>query len=91
VRWSIDTHDWRDDEPRAMLDDARPQLANGGVVLMHDALGPGAMRAGCENTLELLPQLAAAARAHGLLLAPMSNHDRRAGARVRRPMTKVAA
>jgi peptidoglycan-N-acetylglucosamine deacetylase len=71
VRWSIDTHDWRGDEPQAMLDHARHQLADGGAILMHDALGPGARRAGCENTLALLPALAAAARAHGLALAPM--------------------
>jgi peptidoglycan/xylan/chitin deacetylase (PgdA/CDA1 family) len=71
VRWSIDTHDWRGDEPQAMLDYARSQLADGGAVLMHDALGPGARRAGCQNTLVLLPQLAALARARGLLLAPM--------------------
>lgn len=71
VRWSIDTHDWRGDEPRAMLDHARSRLADGGAVLMHDALGPGARRADCQNTLGLLPQLAALARVHGLLLAPM--------------------
>lgn len=73
VRWSIDTHDWRGDEPQAMLDQARRRLADGGAVLMHDALGPGARRAGCENTLALLPALAAAARAHGLALAPMDD------------------
>ncbi len=71
VRWSIDTHDWRGDEPQAMLNHARSQLADGGTVLMHDALGPGARRAGCQNTFALLPALAAAVRAHGLLLAPM--------------------
>lgn len=78
VRWSIDTHDWRGDEPQAMLDHARTRLADGGAVLMHDALGPGARRAGCQNTIALLPALAAAARAHSLLLAPMSHrtHDR---------------
>ncbi len=71
VRWSIDTHDWRGDEPQAMLDHTRHRLPDGGAVLMHDALGPGARRAGCENTLALLPALAAAARAYGLALAPM--------------------
>jgi peptidoglycan-N-acetylglucosamine deacetylase len=74
VRWSIDTHDWRGDEPQAMLDHARSQLAGGGVILMHDALGPGARRDGCQNTLALLPQLAALARANGLFLAPMGYH-----------------
>ena len=83
VRWSIDTHDWRGDEPRAMLDHARSQLTDGGAVLMHDALGPGARRGGCENTLALLGQLAALARAHGLLLAPMGYRaDRRSPATV---------
>jgi peptidoglycan-N-acetylglucosamine deacetylase len=71
VRWSIDTHDWRGDEPRAMLDHARPQLATGGAILMHDALGPGARRAGCKNTVALLAALTAAAHAAGLLLAPL--------------------
>jgi peptidoglycan/xylan/chitin deacetylase (PgdA/CDA1 family) len=71
VGWSIDTHDWRGDEPQAMLDHARPKLAEGGAVLMHDALGPGARRAGCQNTLALLPSLVAAVRGHGLLLTPM--------------------
>jgi peptidoglycan-N-acetylglucosamine deacetylase len=72
VRWSIDTHDWRGDKPQAMLDHARPRLADGGAVLMHDAIGPGARRGGCENTIALLPALAAAARANSLLLTPMS-------------------
>ena len=73
VRWSIDTHDWRGDQPRAMLERARSRLAGGGAVLMHDALGPGARRAGCQNTLALLSPLAAVARAHGLRLAPMGD------------------
>ncbi len=71
VRWSIDTHDWRGDPSQAMLDRARSQLADGGAVLMHDALGPGARRVDCQNTVALLPALTAAARANGLLLAPM--------------------
>ncbi|HEY2536344.1 MAG TPA: polysaccharide deacetylase family protein [Solirubrobacteraceae bacterium] len=71
VRWSIDTHDWRGDQPSWMLTHVRDQLLDGGAVLMHDAIGPGARRAGCQNTVALLPALAAAARAHGLVLAPM--------------------
>jgi peptidoglycan/xylan/chitin deacetylase (PgdA/CDA1 family) len=72
VGWSIDTHDWRGDEPRRMLAQARAQLASGGAVLMHDALGPGARRGGCENTIALLAGLTAAAAENGLTLAPMS-------------------
>jgi peptidoglycan/xylan/chitin deacetylase (PgdA/CDA1 family) len=71
AHWSIDTHDWRGDEPQLMLGRARLKLAGGGAVLMHDALGPGATRSGCENTLALVPALTAAARADGLVLAPM--------------------
>lgn len=71
VRWAIDTHDWRGDAAEAMLAAARPELAGGGAVLMHDAIGPGARRAGCENTLELVPALVAAGRADGVRLAPM--------------------
>jgi peptidoglycan/xylan/chitin deacetylase (PgdA/CDA1 family) len=71
VHWSIDTHDWRGDRPQTMLAAARPQLAVGGAVLMHDALGPGARRAGCSNTVVLLAPLAAATRAHGLRLAAL--------------------
>lgn len=66
VHWTIDTHDWRGDPALAMLARARRQLARGAVVLMHDGLGPGAMRGGCENTVELLAPLIAAARARGL-------------------------
>ncbi len=66
VHWTIDTHDWRGDPALAMLARARRQLASAAVVLMHDGLGPGAMRRGCENTVELLAPLVAAARARGL-------------------------
>jgi peptidoglycan/xylan/chitin deacetylase (PgdA/CDA1 family) len=78
VRWSIDTHDWRGDSPQKMLTDVCMHMASGGTVLMHDALGPGARRAGCQNTLALLPALTAAARDHGLALAPMRHADPRA-------------
>jgi peptidoglycan/xylan/chitin deacetylase (PgdA/CDA1 family) len=67
VHWTIDTHDWRGDPALAMLARARRQLASGAVVLMHDGLGPGAMRSGCENTVELLAPLIAAAHARGLV------------------------
>lgn len=72
VRWSIDTHDWRGDPPQSMLARARARLGTGGAVLMHDALGPGCTRAGCQNTLALLAPLAAAARSRGLALEPMA-------------------
>jgi peptidoglycan-N-acetylglucosamine deacetylase len=72
VHWSIDTHDWRGDPAVAMLAQARPLLAGGGVVLMHDALGPGALRKSCENTVELLRGLVAAASEQELSIGPLS-------------------
>jgi peptidoglycan/xylan/chitin deacetylase (PgdA/CDA1 family) len=73
VRWTLDTRDWRGDSAWEMLVRAVPQLAGGTAVLMHDALGPGAQRAGCRNTVVLLPALAASVRALRLELAPMSH------------------
>lgn len=72
IDWTIDTHDWRGDTASMMLDVARPLLAPDGIVLMHDAIGPGALRADCENTVELVGGLVAAARAEGLQIAPVA-------------------
>jgi peptidoglycan/xylan/chitin deacetylase (PgdA/CDA1 family) len=66
VGWTIDTHDWRGDAATTMLARARCELRKGGIVLMHDALGPGARRQGCEQTVELVGELIAAARCAGL-------------------------
>ena len=65
VDWTIDTHDWRGDAPAAMLAAARGLLSDRAVVLMHDALGPGALRAGCDNTLDLIEPLVSLAREQG--------------------------
>ena len=65
VGWDADTHDWRGDawgdQPTTVTETAR----RGGVVLLHDAIGPGATRAGCENTLEITTVLLSAADAAG--------------------------
>ncbi len=66
VHWTIETHDWRGDSPSAMLRRAGSQIEQGAIVLMHDALGPGATRLGVQNTVELLAPLVAAARSAGL-------------------------
>ena len=76
VRWSIDTHDWRGDPPQRMLAHASSYLPGGGAVLMHDALGPGAQRTSCKNTLALLQPLATAARTHGFTPVPMPHEPR---------------
>jgi peptidoglycan-N-acetylglucosamine deacetylase len=70
-RWSIDTHDWRGDRAASMLAHAQDLVSRGGSVLMHDALGPGATRDGCENTAQLIAPLAQEVRRQGLTLAPI--------------------
>ncbi len=64
--WTHDTHDWRGDAADAMLDAALPELRPGAIVLVHDGLGPGRRRPGCEATVALVEPLIEAARAHGL-------------------------
>jgi len=64
--WSIDTHDWRGEAAGDMLAFADPRLEPGAVLLMHDGLGPGASREGCEETVALVPALVEAIRGRGL-------------------------
>jgi peptidoglycan/xylan/chitin deacetylase (PgdA/CDA1 family) len=61
--WDIDTHDWRGDGAEQMLAAAGPELRAGAVVLLHDGLGPGALRDGCEETVRFTRLLAAEAAA----------------------------
>lgn len=79
VDWTIDTHDWRGDSPAAMLAGAQPLLTDRAVVLMHDALGPGALRAGCDNTLALIEPLLWTAREEGFVVAPLGETNLPAG------------
>jgi peptidoglycan-N-acetylglucosamine deacetylase len=71
VGWSIDTQDWRGVGAAEMLASARPRLKPGAVVLMHDALGPGAEREGCEESVKLVPTLVEAIRERGLEAGPL--------------------
>jgi peptidoglycan-N-acetylglucosamine deacetylase len=77
IDWTIDTHDWRGDSVATMLAFARARLEHGGIVLMHDGLGPGAQRIGVQNTVELLLPLIAAARAAGLSVGSLADRDER--------------
>jgi peptidoglycan/xylan/chitin deacetylase (PgdA/CDA1 family) len=72
--WSLDSHDWRGDSCEEMLFALGTQggLAAGSVVLMHDALGPGARREGCEETVWLTVALLDAATNAGLRPARLS-------------------
>jgi peptidoglycan-N-acetylglucosamine deacetylase len=66
VGWSADTHDWRGDRAADMLAAVEPDLGPGVVVLAHDAIGPGARREDCAETVALIAPLVAAGRARGL-------------------------
>ncbi len=61
--WNVDTHDWRGDDVRRMFGalEAQGGLRDGDVTLMHDALGPGARRDGCPETVALTELLLATA------------------------------
>lgn len=65
VDWSADTHDWRGDRASRMLRAVKPRLKLGAVVLMHDGIGPGALRSGCAETVRLIAPLTAAIRRRG--------------------------
>jgi peptidoglycan/xylan/chitin deacetylase (PgdA/CDA1 family) len=72
VNWSLDTEDWRGEPVSAMLARVRP-IRDGDVVLMHDGLGPGALRSGCASTVELIPSIVRDARAAGLDVGPLGD------------------
>jgi len=80
--WSFDSHDWRGDSRERMLAAlaAEDGLRDGAVVLMHDGIGPGALRAGCAETVALAEALLVAAEARGLRAAIVSETMRRAAA-----------
>ncbi|HST56467.1 MAG TPA: polysaccharide deacetylase family protein [Solirubrobacteraceae bacterium] len=75
VDWTIDTHDWRGDSRAVMLQRAQALLEHEAIVLMHDALGPGALRESCRETEALIAPLVRAARALGLQPASLSERD----------------
>ena len=59
--FDIDAHDWRGDGAAQMLASVGPELHEGAVVLLHDGLGPGAQRQGCEETVRFTRMIAAEA------------------------------
>ncbi len=70
--WSHDTHDWRGDDAQAIVGGVGDRIEDGPVVLMHDALGPGALRSGCEQTVGATEDLLDRAGAAGLRTVTLS-------------------
>jgi len=64
--WTADTNDWNGGSAETMLHATTPLIRHGAVVLAHDAVGPGALRTDCEETVRLIRPLVAAARARGV-------------------------
>jgi peptidoglycan/xylan/chitin deacetylase (PgdA/CDA1 family) len=73
VCWTVDTHDWRGDTASQMLDSIGSDLRPGAVILMHDGLGPGARRPGCQETVALIGQVVAYARSLGCEPCPIGS------------------
>ena len=65
VDWNVDTHDWRGDSAEEMLAATRDGLRPGAVVLAHDGIGPGALRADCRHTIGYVAAVVDHARRRG--------------------------
>jgi peptidoglycan/xylan/chitin deacetylase (PgdA/CDA1 family) len=70
--WSADTHDWRGDTASEILHRVKPLLGPSSVVLLHDGLGPGSLRSGCEETVAFVEPLVARLRSMGCEPAPLT-------------------
>jgi peptidoglycan/xylan/chitin deacetylase (PgdA/CDA1 family) len=70
--WDVDTEDWAGPAAATMLAGIRPSIRAGAVVLMHDGIGPGALRTSASATVELITTLVALIRERGLEPATVS-------------------
>jgi len=70
VGWHADTHDWRGESAREMLDQL-PTLQNGDIVLAHDGVGSGARRSTAKQTAELVAPLVRRVKDQGLAPGPL--------------------
>ena len=73
--WDVDSHDWRGDGAEQMLAAVGPELHEGAVVLLHDGLGPGSPRQGCEETVRFTRLIAAEAVAGALCHSRPISHE----------------
>lgn len=64
--WSDDTRDWSGPSATEMASGLEASLSDGSVILMHDGIGPGALRAHAEATVELVAPLVELCRSRGL-------------------------
>jgi peptidoglycan-N-acetylglucosamine deacetylase len=71
VGWTADTEDWRGGTPYEMLCRVEGKLLPRTVVLMHDGIGPGAMREDCAMTVNAIGPLVSLARSRDLEPVPL--------------------
>ena len=70
--WTEGTRDWRGDTASEMLERVGPELRPGSIVLMHDGLGPGALRSGSGETVVLIGDLVQRIRFIGCEPGPLN-------------------
>ena len=70
--WTEGTRDWRGDTASEMLKHVGPDLRPGSIVLMHDGVGPGALRSGCSETVNLVGPLVEHIRSLGYEPGPLN-------------------
>jgi len=71
VGWTADTEDWRGNSPCEMLGRIEGRLLPRAIVLMHDGIGPGAMRDDCMMTVNAIGSLVSVARSRDLEPVPL--------------------
>ena len=71
VGWTADTEDWRGGNPYEMFHRIEGELLPQAVVLMHDGIGPGALRDDCAMTVNAIGPIVALARSRDLEPVPL--------------------
>ena len=72
VDWSIDPEDWKGDPAEVMEIRSGLRQIAGGVLLLHDGIGPGALRSGCGQTVRLVDRLIPILRERGVEPGPVA-------------------
>ena len=70
--WTVGSQDWRGNSASEMLERVEPGLRAGSIVLMHDGIGPGALRSGCGETVTLVGALVERIRFLGCEPGPLN-------------------
>ena len=72
VLWTESSQDWRGNSAAEMLERVESGLRPGSIVLMHDGIGPGALRSGCTETVTFVGALVERIRLLGCEPGPLN-------------------